>query len=79
MGAIMSTPHLVMKFPSVSRDILTVHVDQKVARECYVASLRAKPTNRVVVERVGDAHKNKRLRNKALGPYDKNTQLPWLT
>jgi len=38
--AIVSTPHLAMKFPLVSGDILTVHVDQKVSRECYVKSLR---------------------------------------
>jgi len=31
LGAIVSTPHLVMKFPSVSGNILTVHVDLKVA------------------------------------------------
>jgi len=37
--AIVSTPHLAMKFPSSARDILTVHVDQKEARECYVESL----------------------------------------
>jgi len=29
-----------MKFPSSARDIITVHVDQKTARECYAASLR---------------------------------------
>ena len=31
--AIVSTPHLAMKFSSASGDILTLHVDQKVARE----------------------------------------------
>ena len=30
--AIVSTPHLAMKFPSALGDILTVHVDQKVAQ-----------------------------------------------
>jgi len=29
-----------MKFPSPSGDILTVHCDQRMARECYMASLR---------------------------------------
>ena len=29
-----------MKFPSPSGDILTVHCDQRLARECYMASLR---------------------------------------
>jgi len=38
--AIVSTPHLAMKFPSRTGDILTVHVDQKETRECYTESLR---------------------------------------
>jgi len=37
---IVSTPHLAMKFPSPSGDILTVHCDQRLALECYMASLR---------------------------------------
>ena len=41
--AIVSTPHLAMKFLSRTRDILTVHVDQKEARECYAESLRVEP------------------------------------
>ena len=41
--AIVSTPHLVMKFSSSSGDILTVHVDQNIAQECYAKSLRVKP------------------------------------
>ena len=35
-----------MKFSSASGDIVINHVDQKVARECYVASMKVKPTNR---------------------------------
>jgi len=41
--AIVSTPHLATKFPSKMGDILTVHVDQKEARECYVESLQVEP------------------------------------
>ena len=41
--AIVSTPHLAMKFPSPTGDILTVHVDQKEARKCYTESLRVEP------------------------------------
>ena len=41
--AIVSTPHLAMKFPSRTWDILTVHVDQKEERECYAKSLRVEP------------------------------------
>jgi len=40
LGAVVSTPHLAMKFPAPSGDILTIHCDQHLARECYMASLR---------------------------------------
>jgi len=40
LGAVVSTPYLAMKFPSPSGDILTIHCDQRLARECYMASLR---------------------------------------
>jgi len=40
LGAVVSTPHLAMKFPSPSSDILTIHCDQCLARECYMANLR---------------------------------------
>ena len=40
LGAVVSTPHLAMKFPSPSSNILTIHYDQRLARECYMASLR---------------------------------------
>jgi len=40
LGAVVSTPHLAMKFPAPSGDILTIHCDQCLARECYMASLR---------------------------------------
>ena len=40
LGAIVSTPHLAMKFPSSQGDIITVHGDQRATRECYMASLK---------------------------------------
>jgi len=40
LGAVVSTPHLAMKFSAPSGDILTIHCDQRLARECYMASLR---------------------------------------
>ncbi|XP_020230501.1 uncharacterized protein LOC109811243 [Cajanus cajan] len=43
LGAIVSTPHLAMKFPSDKGKIITIHADQKAARECYFASLRVTP------------------------------------
>ncbi|XP_020238883.1 uncharacterized protein LOC109817941 [Cajanus cajan] len=51
LGAIVSTPHLAMKFPSGSGRVITVHADQKTARECYFASLRLpKPRAEIVEE-----------------------------
>jgi len=43
LGTIVSTPHLSMKFPFSMKDIMAIHVEQKTARECYVASLRLEP------------------------------------
>lgn len=34
LGIIISMPHLAMMFPSIFGDIITVHVDQKVVKEC---------------------------------------------
>ena len=45
-GAIVSTLHLAMKFPSDKGTICTVHADQQVARQCYVAGLRIRPHSR---------------------------------
>ncbi|XP_020205193.1 uncharacterized protein LOC109790452 [Cajanus cajan] len=45
LGAIVSTPHLAMKFPAESRHVITIHADQKTARECYFASLRLPKVN----------------------------------
>ncbi|XP_027922692.1 uncharacterized protein LOC114180581 [Vigna unguiculata] len=43
LGAVVSTYHLAMKFPSASGDIITVHIDQPTARRCYADSLRERP------------------------------------
>jgi len=42
LGAIVSTLHLAMKFPSDRGTVATVYADQKTASECYVASLKMK-------------------------------------
>jgi len=47
MLTIVSTPHLEMKFSLVAGDIVTVHVDQKTTRECYVANLKVELTSRL--------------------------------
>ncbi|XP_020216768.1 uncharacterized protein LOC109800394 [Cajanus cajan] len=44
LRAIVSTPHLAMKFPSEERTVITMHADHKTARKCYFASLRVLPT-----------------------------------
>jgi len=40
LGAIVSTLHMTMKFPSEQGDIIIVMADPKMAQECYVQSLR---------------------------------------
>ena len=47
LRAIVSTPHLIMNFPSTVSDIVTVHVDQKTACECYVSSLKVELTSQL--------------------------------
>ncbi|WVY91024.1 hypothetical protein V8G54_036538 [Vigna mungo] len=42
-GAIVSTPHLTLKYPSSKGLIRTVRADQKLARECYAAGLKMYP------------------------------------
>ena len=63
LKAIVSTPHLAMKFPSANNDIATIHVDQKTARECYVASLKSEPTRRLYTTNPDDRMPQKRGRS----------------
>ena len=39
LGAIVSTPHLKMKFPTLTEETVTVKANQKQARQCYAESL----------------------------------------
>jgi len=43
LGAIVSTSHMAMKFPSEQDDIIIVKAEPKTARECYAQSLRVNP------------------------------------
>jgi len=43
LGAIVSTPHLKMKVPIFTGEIVTIKVDQKQTRQCYVESLKVAP------------------------------------
>ena len=40
MGAIVSTSHLAMKFPTEKGEVATIYVDQRATRECYMESLK---------------------------------------
>ena len=60
--AIVSTPHLTMKFPSPTGDIITVHVDQKEARECYAESLRLEPLSNDVSTKRKSSRKDRASR-----------------
>jgi len=40
LGAIVLTPHLKMKFPTLTGEIVTVMAYQKQVRQCYVESLK---------------------------------------
>lgn len=40
LGAIVSTPHLTMKFHSSIGEVISTRADQKEARQCYVDSLK---------------------------------------
>ena len=55
LGAIVSTPHIAMKFPVDNGDIITIKVDPKEARECYalilkVASYSIKSPSDAIIE-----------------------------
>ncbi|XP_020209660.1 uncharacterized protein LOC109794625, partial [Cajanus cajan] len=53
LGAIVSTPHLSMKFSSRDGQVITVHADQKTARECYLSSLRVQPIAEPSTTKIG--------------------------
>ena len=48
LGVIVSTLHLAMKFPADQGGVATVYADQRMVRECYVASLKLTPTETTV-------------------------------
>ncbi|XP_020232147.1 uncharacterized protein LOC109812565 [Cajanus cajan] len=68
LGAIVSTPHLAMKFPSDKGKILTIHADQKAARECYFASLRVSPV---------EEQRQKSKRVHAIAPSASDALVDW--
>ena len=43
LRAIVSTPPLKMKFPTLTEEIVNVKADQKQTRQCYVENLKVAP------------------------------------
>ncbi|XP_020238553.1 uncharacterized protein LOC109817646 [Cajanus cajan] len=44
LGAVVSTPHLTMKFPGTNGQIIAIKANQQLARKCYAESLKITPT-----------------------------------
>ncbi|XP_020225179.1 uncharacterized protein LOC109807062 [Cajanus cajan] len=68
--AIVSTPHLAMKFPYEAGTIITLHADQKMARKCYIASLKVQslPKYSHNVNVIGTSHKGRVNQDLELDP-----------
>ncbi|XP_020208423.1 uncharacterized protein LOC109793373 [Cajanus cajan] len=43
LGAVVSTPHLTMKFPGTDGRIIAVKANQQITRQCYAQSLKIAP------------------------------------
>jgi len=43
LGAVVSTPHMAMKFPTLNGTLITVKVDPNEAKQCYMQSLKINP------------------------------------
>ena len=53
LGTLLSTKFLVMKYPLDDGGVGTIKGDQKVARECYLASLKLRPSGRIPAREIG--------------------------
>ncbi|XP_068498083.1 uncharacterized protein [Phaseolus vulgaris] len=74
LGAIVSTPHLAMKFPTEKGEIATVYVNQRDARECYAAGLKMNLKTHKDTERmVAMADLDPRLNDERLEPKEETT------
>jgi len=74
LGAIVSTPHLAMKFPTEKGEIATVYVNQKDARECYAAGLKMNlKANNDTERMVAMEDLNPRLNDERLEPKEETT------
>ncbi|XP_068461731.1 uncharacterized protein [Phaseolus vulgaris] len=74
LGAIVSTPHLAMKFPTEKCEITTVYVNQKDARECYAAGLKMNLRANHDTERmVAMADLDPRINDERIEPKEETT------
>ncbi|XP_068497948.1 uncharacterized protein [Phaseolus vulgaris] len=74
LGAIVSTPHLAMKFPTEKGEIATVYVNQRDARECYAAGLKMNlKMDRYAEKIVAMVDLDPRLNEERLEPKEETT------
>jgi len=74
LGAIVSTPHLAMKFSTEKGEITTIYVNQKDARECYAAGLKMNlKTNKDTEKMVAMVDLDPRLNDERLEPKEETT------
>jgi len=74
LGAIVSTPHLAMKFPTEKGEISTIYVNQKDARECYAAGLKMNlKANKDTERMVAMVDLDPRLNDERLEPKEETT------
>ena len=74
LGAIVSTPHLAMKFLTENGEITTVYVNQKDARECYATGLKMNlKTNKDTERIVAMVDLDPRLNDERLEPKEETT------
>jgi len=76
LGAIVSTPHLAMKFPTEKGEIATIYVNQKDARECYATGLKMNLQTKEGTERmVAMADLDPRWNDERLEPKEETTAI----
>jgi len=74
LRAIVSTPHLALKFPTEKGEIATIYVNQKDARECYATGLKMNlKTNKDTEKMVAMVDLDPRLNDERLEPKEETT------
>ena len=72
LGAIVSTPYLVLKFPVSPTEVGVIHANQKEARRCYHESLGKKKRKEIEIEGTQEAHvvETDQNKNMSIGDLD---------